>query len=200
LSVSVKVDLRWRSGRETYYSTANPRDWIALLSAILGAFMALFWTSRFYQLVAQGTYRAPVRLRQEGSWIFHRLSGRGDSYHSIGRLACVCSCRRGVAVDGMSAFVRYRLTALLHWPGICRGMIVFRVLQGLAWRGPDPLALCLIPGPSFQPRGPSQGMAMLSPLRPYSRLDRPTIGGLANGEIRLGSTFFYINVVPGLLH
>ncbi|WP_022963073.1 DHA2 family efflux MFS transporter permease subunit [Halopseudomonas pelagia] len=170
------------------------RDWIALLSAILGAFMAILDIQIINSSLKdiQGALSATV---EEGSWISTAyLVAEIIIIPLAAWLTMVLSPRR-FAVVMSSLFVIASLLCSMAWS--LESMIIFRVLQGLAGGALIPFAFMLILT-KLPARDRPKGMAMFAITATFAPSIGPTIGGWLT-EHYGWEYIFYINIVPGLL-
>jgi len=170
------------------------RDWIAILSAILGAFMAILDIQIINASLKdiQGALSATI---EEGSWISTSyLVAEIIIIPLAAWLTMVMSPRR-FAVVISSLFVVASLLCSIAWS--LESMIIFRVLQGLAGGALIPFAFMLVLTKlplSDRPKG----MALFAITATFAPSIGPTIGGWLTESF--GWEFiFYINILPGLL-
>jgi len=170
------------------------RDWIAILSAILGAFMAILDIQIINSSLRdiQGALSATI---EEGSWISTSyLVAEIIIIPLAAWLTMVMSARR-FAVLISSCFVLASLLCSLAWS--LESMVVFRVLQGLAGGALIPFAFMLVLTKLPQSDRP-KGMAMFAVTATFAPSIGPTIGGWLTQNFGW-EYIFYINIVPGLL-
>lgn len=176
--------------------TAEPsrRDWIAVMSAMLGAFMAVLdiqITNSSLKDI-QGALSATL---EEGSWISTSyLVAEIIMIPLTAWLVQVLSARR-LALWVSLGFLAASLLCSLAWN--LESMIVFRALQGFTGGALIPLAftLTLIKLPD---RHRAKGMALFAITATFAPSIGPTLGGWLTE--RFGWEYiFYINVPPGLL-
>jgi len=170
------------------------RDWIAILSAILGAFMAILDIQIINSSLKdiQGALSATI---EEGSWISTSyLVAEIIIIPLAAWLAMVMSPRR-FAVAISITFVIASLLCSMAWN--LESMIVFRVLQGLAGGALIPFAFSLVLTKLPLDVRP-KGMALFAITATFAPSIGPTIGGWLTENY--GWEFiFYINIVPGVL-
>lgn len=170
------------------------RDWIAIWSAILGAFMAILDIQIINSSLKdiQGALSATI---EEGSWISTSyLVAEIIIIPLAAWLTTVFSPRR-FAVGVSVLFVIASLLCSMAWS--LESMIVFRVLQGLAGGALIPFAFTLILTKlplSDRPRG----MALFAVTAVFAPSIGPTIGGWLTENFGW-EYIFYINVLPGIL-
>lgn len=170
------------------------RDWIAIWSAILGAFMAILDIQIINSSLKdiQGALSATI---EEGSWISTSyLVAEIIIIPLAAWLTTVFSPRR-FAVGVSALFVIASLLCSMAWS--LESMIVFRVLQGLAGGALIPFAFTLILTKlplSDRPRG----MALFAVTAVFAPSIGPTIGGWLTENFGW-EYIFYINVLPGIL-
>lgn len=170
------------------------RDWIAILSAILGAFMAILDIQIINSSLRdiQGALSATI---EEGSWISTSyLVAEIIIIPLAAWLTMVMSARR-FAVVISSCFVLASLLCSLAWS--LESMVVFRVLQGLAGGALIPFAFMLVLTKLPQADRP-KGMAMFAITATFAPSIGPTIGGWLTQNFGW-EYIFYINIVPGLV-
>lgn len=176
--------------------TAEPsrRDWIAVMSAMLGAFMAVLdiqITNSSLKDI-QGALSATL---EEGSWISTSyLVAEIIMIPLTAWLVQLLSARR-LALWVSLGFLAASLLCSLAWN--LESMIVFRALQGFTGGALIPLAftLTLIKLPD---RHRAKGMALFAITATFAPSIGPTLGGWLTE--RFGWEYiFYINVPPGLV-
>ena len=176
--------------------TAEPsrRDWIAVLSAMLGAFMAVLdiqITNASLKDI-QGALSATL---EEGSWISTSyLVAEIIMIPLTAWLVQLLSARR-LAVWVSVGFLVASLLCSLAWS--LESMILFRALQGFTGGALIPLAftLTLIKLPE-QHR--AKGMALFALTATFAPSIGPSLGGWLTENFGW-QYIFYINVPPGLL-
>lgn len=177
-----------------YIPPPTRRDWIAILSAILGAFMAILDIQIINSSLKdiQGALSATI---EEGSWISTSyLVAEIIIIPLAAWLAVVLSPRR-FAVSISVLFVIASLLCSMAWS--LQSMIVFRVLQGLAGGALIPFAFSLVLTKlplDIRPKG----MALFAITATFAPSIGPTIGGWLTENFGW-EWIFYINVVPGAL-
>jgi DHA2 family multidrug resistance protein len=170
------------------------RDWIAVMSAMLGAFMAVLdiqITNSSLKDI-QGALSATL---EEGSWISTSyLVAEIIMIPLTAWLVQLLSARR-LAVWVSIGFLISSLLCSFAWN--LESMIVFRALQGFTGGALIPLAftLTLIKLPDHHR---AKGMALFAITATFAPSIGPTLGGWLTE--RWGWEYiFYINVPPGLL-
>lgn len=170
------------------------RDWIAVMSVMLGAFMAVLdiqITNSSLKDI-QGALSATL---EEGSWISTSyLVAEIIMIPLTAWLVQLLSARR-LAVWVSVGFLIASLMCSMAWS--LESMIVFRALQGFTGGALIPLAftLTLIKLPEHHR---AKGMAMFAMTATFAPSIGPTIGGWLT-ENWGWEYIFYINVPPGLL-
>src|SRR5450830_465720 len=170
------------------------RDWIAVMSVMLGAFMAVLdiqITNSSLKDI-QGALSATL---EEGSWISTSyLVAEIIMIPLTAWLVQLLSARR-LAVWVSIGFLIASLMCSMAWS--LESMIVFRALQGFTGGALIPLAftLTLIKLPEHHR---AKGMAMFAMTATFAPSIGPTIGGWLT-ENWGWEYIFYINVPPGLL-
>ena len=170
------------------------RDWIAVMSAMLGAFMAVLdiqITNSSLKDI-QGALSATLEV---GSWISTSyLVAEIIMIPLTAWLVQLLSARR-LAVWVSVGFLFASLLCSMAWS--LESMIVFRALQGFTGGALIPLAftLTLIKLPEHHR---AKGMAMFAMTATFAPSIGPTIGGWLT-ENWGWEYIFYINVPPGLL-
>ena len=169
------------------------RDWIAIFSAILGAFMAILDIQIINSSLKdiQGALGATI---EEGSWITTSyLVAEIIIIPLAAWLAMIMSPRRfAVTVSGL--FVAASLLCSMAWS--LESMVLFRVLQGLAGGALIPFAFSLILTKLPLDSRP-KGMAMFAICATFAPSIGPTIGGWLT-ENYGWEYIFYINIIPGI--
>lgn len=170
------------------------RDWIAVMSVMLGAFMAVLdiqITNSSLKDI-QGALSATL---EEGSWISTSyLVAEIIMIPLTAWLVQLLSARR-LAVWVSLGFLGASLLCSMAWS--LESMIVFRALQGFTGGALIPLAftLTLIKLPEHHR---AKGMAMFAMTATFAPSIGPTIGGWLT-ENWGWKYIFYINVPPGLI-
>ncbi|MEJ6656751.1 MAG: MDR family MFS transporter [Pseudomonas sp.] len=169
------------------------RDWIAIFSAILGAFMAILDIQIINSSLKdiQGALGATL---EEGSWISTSyLVAEIIIIPLAAWLAMIMSPRRfAVTISGL--FVVASLLCSMAWS--LESMVLFRVLQGLAGGALIPFAFSLILTKLPLDSRP-KGMAMFAICATFAPSIGPTIGGWLT-ENYGWEYIFYINIIPGI--
>jgi DHA2 family multidrug resistance protein len=176
--------------------TAEPsrRDWIAVMSAMLGAFMAVLdiqITNASLKDI-QGALSATL---EEGSWISTSyLVAEIIMIPLTAWLVQLLSARR-LAVWVSLGFLVSSLLCSMAWN--LESMILFRALQGFTGGALIPLAftLTLIKLPEHHR---AKGMAMFAMTATFAPSIGPALGGWLT-ENWGWEYIFYINIPPGLL-
>ena len=170
------------------------RDWIAVMSAMLGAFMAVLdiqITNASLKDI-QGALSATL---EEGSWISTSyLVAEIIMIPMTAWLVQLLSARR-LAVYVSIGFLAASLLCSMAWS--LESMIVFRALQGFCGGALIPLAftLTLIKLPEHHR---AKGMALFAMTATFAPSIGPSLGGWLTEH--LGWEYiFYINIPPGLL-
>jgi len=170
------------------------RDWIAVMSVMLGAFMAVLdiqITNSSLKDI-QGALSATL---EEGSWISTSyLVAEIIMIPLTAWLVQLLSARR-LAVWVSAGFLVASLMCSMAWS--LESMIVFRALQGFTGGALIPLAftLTLIKLPEHHR---AKGMAMFAMTATFAPSIGPTIGGWLT-ENWGWEYIFYINIPPGLI-
>lgn len=170
------------------------RDWIAVMSAMLGAFMAVLdiqITNSSLKDI-QGALSATL---EEGSWISTSyLVAEIIMIPLTAWLVQLLSARR-LAVWVSLGFLASSLLCSLAWN--LESMIVFRAMQGFTGGALIPLAftLTLIKLPEHHR---AKGMALFAITATFAPSIGPTLGGWLTENFGW-EYIFYINVPPGLL-
>src|SRR5476649_762943 len=170
------------------------RDWIAVMSVMLGAFMAVLdiqITNSSLKDI-QGALSATL---EEGSWISTSyLVAEIIMIPLTAWLVQLLSARR-LAVWVSLGFLAASLLCSMAWS--LDSMIVFRALQGFTGGALIPLAftLTLIKLPEHHR---AKGMAMFAMTATFAPSIGPTIGGWLT-ENWGWQYIFYINIPPGLI-
>lgn len=170
------------------------RDWIAVMSVMLGAFMAVLdiqITNSSLKDI-QGALSATL---EEGSWISTSyLVAEIILIPLTAWLVQLLSARR-LAVWVSGGFLIASLMCSMAWS--LESMIVFRALQGFTGGALIPLAftLTLIKLPEHHR---AKGMAMFAMTATFAPSIGPTIGGWLT-ENWGWEYIFYINIPPGLI-
>jgi DHA2 family multidrug resistance protein len=170
------------------------KSWIAVLGAILGAFMAVL-DIQITNASLKEIQAALGATLEEGSWISTSyLVAEIVVIPLSGWLARVFSTRWYLVVNaGLFTF----FSVCCAWAWNLPSMIVFRALQGFTGGVLIPMAftiiLTLLP-PVKQPIG----MAMFALTAVFAPAIGPTIGGWLTENFSW-HYIFYLNVIPGLL-
>ncbi|EIK93493.1 EmrB/QacA family drug resistance transporter [Pseudomonas sp. M47T1] len=170
------------------------RDWIAVMSVMLGAFMAVLdiqITNSSLKDI-QGALSATL---EEGSWISTSyLVAEIIMIPLTAWLVQLLSARR-LAVWVSLGFLASSLLCSMAWN--LESMIVFRAMQGFTGGALIPLAftLTLIKLPDHHR---AKGMAMFAMTATFAPSIGPTLGGWLTENFGW-EYIFYINVPPGLI-
>ena len=184
------------AGDQLLRPTAEPtrRDWIAVMSVMLGAFMAVLdiqITNSSLKDI-QGALSATL---EEGSWISTSyLVAEIIMIPLTAWLVQLLSARR-LAVWVSAGFLVSSLLCSMAWN--LESMILFRALQGFTGGALIPLAftLTLIKLPEHHR---AKGMAMFAMTATFAPSIGPTLGGWLT-ENWGWEYIFYINIPPGLV-
>nr|WP_243430593.1 MDR family MFS transporter [Pseudomonas sp. 51_B] len=184
------------AGDQLQRPTAEPtrRDWIAVMSVMLGAFMAVLdiqITNSSLKDI-QGALSATL---EEGSWISTSyLVAEIIMIPLTAWLVQLLSARR-LAVWVSGGFLLSSLLCSMAWN--LESMILFRALQGFTGGALIPLAftLTLIKLPEHHR---AKGMAMFAMTATFAPSIGPTLGGWLT-ENWGWQYIFYINIPPGLV-
>ena len=170
------------------------RDWIAILSAILGAFMAILDIQIINSSLKdiQGALSATI---EEGSWISTSYLVAEIIIIPLAAWLTVVMSPRRFAVVISSVFVVASLLCSMAWS--LESMIIFRVLQGLAGGALIPFAFTLVLT-KLPPASRPKGMALFAITATFAPSIGPTIGGWLTENFGW-EYIFYINVLPGVL-
>ncbi|SDS02255.1 MFS transporter, DHA2 family, multidrug resistance protein [Halopseudomonas xinjiangensis] len=170
------------------------RDWIAILSAILGAFMAILDIQIINSSLKdiQGALSATI---EEGSWISTSYLVAEIIIIPLAAWLTVVMSPRRFAVVISSLFVIASLLCSMAWS--LESMIIFRVLQGLAGGALIPFAFMLVLT-KLPPASRPKGMALFAITATFAPSIGPTIGGWLTENFGW-EYIFYINIFPGLL-
>ena len=172
----------------------GPREWIAILGAILGSFMAVLdiqITNASLKDI-QGALSATL---EEGSWISTSyLVAEIIIIPMTGWLMTMLSLRRYIVITS-ALFTLFSLLCSMAWN--LESMIVFRALQGLAGGALIPLAFTIIMT-KLPPEQQAKGMALFGLTATFAPAIGPTLGGWLTESFGW-QYIFYINLVPGIL-
>lgn len=170
------------------------RDWIAILAAILGAFMAIL----DIQIVnaslkeIQGALSATL---EEGSWISSSYLVAEVVVIPLAAWLTVVMSPRRFAVSVSVLFVIASLLCSMAWS--LESMVAFRVLQGLAGGALIPFAFTLVLTKLPLETRP-KGMALFAITATFAPSIGPAMGGWLTEHFGW-EYIFYINVIPGAL-
>ena len=192
---------RRKNRQQTPKSSSSPpsdrvsfKSWVAVLGAILGAFMAVL-DIQITNASLKDIQAALGATLEEGSWISTSyLVAEIVVIPMTGWLSRVFSLRWYLVVNaGLFTF----FSVCCAWAWNLPSMIVFRALQGLTGGVLIPIAftiiLTLLP-PVKQPIG----MAMFALTAVFAPAIGPTVGGWLTENFSW-HYIFYLNVIPGLL-
>ena len=172
---------------------ASFRDWIAVLGAVLGAFMAILdiqITNSSLKDI-QGSLAASL---DEGSWISTGyLIAEIIIIPLTGWLALVFSLRRYLAVSA-GLFILFSILCGLSTD--LTEMILFRIGQGMSGGALIPAAFT-IATMKLPPQQRPIGLVLFSITATFAPGFGPTIGGWLT-DTYSWHFIFYINVIPGL--
>lgn len=184
------------AGDQLLRPTAEPtrRDWIAVMSVMLGAFMAVLdiqITNSSLKDI-QGALSATL---EEGSWISTSyLVAEIIMIPLTAWLVQLLSARR-LAVWVSLGFLASSLLCSMAWN--LESMIVFRALQGFTGGALIPLAFTLTLT-KLPEHHRAKGMAMFTMTATFAPSIGPTLGGWLT-ENWGWEYIFYINIPPGLV-
>ncbi|MFV3405121.1 MDR family MFS transporter [Pseudomonas sp. NY15463] len=184
------------AGDQLLRPTAEPtrRDWIAVMSVMLGAFMAVLdiqITNSSLKDI-QGALSATL---EEGSWISTSyLVAEIIMIPLTAWLVQLLSARR-LAVWVSLGFLASSLLCSMAWN--LESMIVFRALQGFTGGALIPLAFTLTLT-KLPEHHRAKGMAMFAMTATFAPSIGPTLGGWLT-ENWGWEYIFYINIPPGLV-
>lgn len=170
------------------------RDWIAVLSAMLGAFMAVL-DIQITNSSLKDIQGALAATLEEGSWISTSyLVAEIIMIPMTAWLVQLLSARR-LAVMISVGFLVSSLLCSFAWN--LESMIVFRAMQGFTGGALIPLAftLALVKLPEHHR---PKGMALFAITATFAPSIGPTLGGWLTENFGW-EYIFYINVPPGLL-
>ncbi|MDQ2989818.1 MAG: DHA2 family efflux MFS transporter permease subunit [Pseudomonadota bacterium] len=170
------------------------RDWIAVMSVMLGAFMAVLdiqiTNSSLKDIL--GTLSA---TQEEGSWI--------STAYLCAEIVVIPLAALLVRVFGMRGYMMGTTALFLLFSTLCGGawslssMIVFRMMQGFTGGALIPMAMMLVMA-KLPPSKRAVGMAIFGLTATLAPTMGPTLGGYLS-ELYGWPSIFYINWVPGLL-
>ncbi|MBU1329067.1 MAG: multidrug efflux MFS transporter [Gammaproteobacteria bacterium] len=170
------------------------RDWIAVMSAMLGAFMAVL-DIQITNSSLKDIQGALAATLEEGSWISTSyLVAEIIMIPLTAWLVQLLSARR-LATWVSIGFLLSSLLCSMAWS--LESMIVFRAMQGFTGGALIPLAftLTLIKLPEHHR---AKGMALFALTATFAPSIGPTLGGWLTENFGW-EYIFYINVPPGLL-
>ena len=175
-------------------ATVSTRDWLAVIGAMLGAFMAVLdiqITNSSLKDI-QGALGASL---DEGTWISTGyLIAEIVVIPLTGWLSGVFSLRRYLLVNAGLFLV---FSVLCGMAGTLNQMIVFRVLQGFSGGVLIPAAFTILIT-KLPPSKRPIGAAMFGLTATFAPAIGPTLGGWLTDNFGW-QTIFYINVIPGLI-
>src|SRR5580658_672613 len=174
-------------------ASASPRDWVAVLGAVLGAFMAIIdiqITNSSLEDI-QGSLAASL---DEGSWISTGyLIAEIVVIPLTGWLAQVFSLRLYLAVSA-SLFLVFSILCGLSTT--LTEMILFRVGQGMTGGALIPAAFTIVTIKLPERQRPI-GLILFSITATFAPGFGPTLGGWLS-DTYSWHAIFYINIIPGL--
>src|SRR4028119_2467474 len=172
----------------------SPKTWIALMGAMLGAFMAVL-DIQITNSSIQDIQAALGATLEEGSWISTAyLVAEVVVIPLTGWLSQVFSVRRYILVNA-AFFVFFSMCCAWAWN--LNSMIVFRALQGLSGGILIPMAFTFLLT-NLPPKKQPIGMAMFALTATFAPSIGPTLGGWLT-ENYGWQYVFYLNLIPGLL-
>ena len=178
----------------TAQSEPTRRDWIAIMSALLGAFMAVL-DIQITNASLKDIQGALSATMEEGSWISTSyLVAEIVMIPMTAWLVQVFSARR-VAVWISTGFLIASLLCSMAWD--LPSMIVFRALQGFTGGALIPLAFMLILVKLPLHHRP-KGMALFAITATFAPCIGPTLGGWLTEHFGW-KYLFYINLPVGLI-
>ena len=170
------------------------RDWIAVMSVMLGAFMAVLdiqiTNSSLKDIL--GTLSA---TQEEGSWI--------ATAYLVAEIIVIPMTGLFVRVFGMRGYMMGTTALFLLFSTLCgfawnlESMIAFRMLQGFTGGALIPMAMTLVMA-KLPASKRATGMAIFGLTATLAPSMGPTLGGYLS-ELYGWPSIFYINWVPGLL-
>ena len=175
-------------------STVSARHWIALLGAMLGAFMAVL-DIQITNASLNDILGSLGATLDEGSWVSTSyLVAEIVVIPLTGWLSDVFSARRYLLTNALLFLV---FSVACAWSWNLGSMIVFRALQGFTGGVLIPtafnLVLYLVP-----PAQRGLGFAMFGMTATFAPAIGPTVGGWLTDNYGW-SSIFYLNLIPGLL-
>jgi DHA2 family multidrug resistance protein len=169
------------------------KAWIAILGAVLGAFMAILDIQITNASLSEITGGLGATL-EDGSWISTSyLVAEIIIIPLSGWLTTVLSMRTYLLWTS-SLFLLFSVACGLAWN--LESMIVFRALQGVTGGALIPLAFQVIL--TLPPSRRTMGMALFGITATFAPSIGPTIGGYLTESFHW-PVIFYLNIVPGLL-
>lgn len=170
------------------------KSWIALMGAMLGAFMAVL-DIQITNASLKEIQAALGATLEEGSWISTAyLVAEIVVIPLTGWLARVFSMRWYLVVNA-ALFTFFSICCAWAWN--LPSMIVFRALQGFAGGVLIPMALTIILT-TLPPAKQPIGMAMFAVTAVFAPAIGPTVGGWLT-ENYGWEYIFYLNLIPGLV-
>lgn len=172
----------------------SARDWVGVLGAILGAFMAVLDVQITNASLKDVTGALGATL-DEGSWISTSyLTTEIIVIPLSGWIASIFGVRRYLLTTA-SLFLLFSTLCGLAWN--LESMIAFRALQGLTGGALIPLAFQIILTKLPGPKRP-MGFALFGVTATFAPSIGPTVGGWLT-ETYGWPLIFFINLVPGFL-
>jgi DHA2 family multidrug resistance protein len=170
------------------------KSWIAVMGAILGAFMAVL-DIQITNASLKDIQAALGATLEEGSWISTSyLVAEIVVIPLTGWLARVFSTRRYLLVNA-ALFIFFSICCAWAWN--LPSMIVFRALQGFTGGVLIPLAFTIILT-TLPPAKQPIGMAMFAITAVFAPAIGPTVGGWLTENFSW-EYIFYLNVFPGVV-
>ena len=165
----------------------SPREWIGVLGALLGAFMAVL-DIQITNASLKDVTGALGSTLDEGSWISTSyLTTEIVIIPLSGWISSIFSVRRYLLVT-TSLFLVFSMLCGFAWN--LESMVVFRAFQGMTGGALIPLSfqiiLTVLP-PAKRP----MGFALFGVTATFAPSIGPTIGGVADGELQLAADLFH---------
>jgi len=172
----------------------SARDWVGVLGAILGAFMAVL-DIQITNASLKDVTGALGSTLDEGSWISTSyLTTEIIIIPLSGWIASILGVRRYLLATAV-LFLGFSTLCGLSWN--LESMIAFRAFQGLTGGALIPLAFQIILTKLPPPKRP-MGFALFGITATFAPSIGPTIGGWLT-ESYGWQFIFFLNIVPGLL-
>ena len=173
-------------------NAVSARHWVALLGAMLGAFMAVL-DIQITNASLNDILGSLGATLEEGSWISTSyLVAEIIVIPLTGWLSDVFSARRYLMVNA-ALFLFFSITCAWSWN--LESMIVFRALQGFTGGVLIPMAFNLVLK-LLPPARRSLGFALFGMTATFAPAIGPTIGGWLTDNYGWPS-IFYLNLLPG---